>query len=209
MNQIKFNLDDLLKQEIPQVFKNKNAAYNFNLKNNDTEEKNLEGIQNQKKLIKQYLIDNNIPQQEKIEVHLAGETLLDRQLTSTLYLEGFYIEGYKIKYNYSKALCYFDFIPNYIHIGKRYISYNLNKIYMLLKDKFDIMPVYGDIVEYDYIKVKDNLGREYNKKILESKRTYKTLEYLEITKDKQLIDIDLSLIDEIENNIESFILKYV
>ena len=80
---------------------------------------------------------------------------------------------------------------------------------MLLKDKFDIMPVYGDIVEYDYIKVKDNLGREYNKKILESKRTYKTLEYLEITKDKQLIDIDLSLIDEIENNIESFILKYV
>lgn len=209
MNQIKFNLDDLLKQEIPQVFKNKNAAYNFNLKNNDTEEKNLEGIQNQKKLIKQYLIDNNIPQQEKIEVHLAGETLLGRQLTSTLYLEGFYIEGYKIKYNYSKALCYFDFIPNHMHIGKRYISYNLNKIYMLLKDKFDIMPVYGDIVEYDYIKVKDNLGREYNKKILESKRTYKALEYLEITKDKQLIDIDLSLIDEIENNIESFILKYV
>ena len=209
MNQIKFNLDDLLKQETPQVFKNKNAAYNFNLKNNDTEEKNLEGIQNQKKLIKQYLIDNNIPQQEKIEVHLAGETLLDRQLTSTLYLEGFYIEGYKIKYNYSKALCYFDFIPNHMHIGKRYISYNLNKIYMLLKDKFDIMPVYGDIVEYNYIKVKDNLGREYNKKILESKRTYKALEYLEITKDKQLIDIDLSLIDEIENNIESFILKYV
>ena len=209
MNQIKFNLDDLLKQEIPQVFKNKNAAYNFNLKNNDTEEKSLEGIQNQKKLIKQYLIDNNIPQQEKIDVHLAGETLLDRQLTSTLYLEGFYIEGYKIKYNYSKALCYFDFIPNHMHIGKRYISYNLNKIYMLLKDKFDIMPVYGDIVEYDYIKVKDNLGREYNKKILESKRTYKALEYLEITKDKQLIDIDLSLIDEIENNIESFILKYV
>ena len=209
MNQIKFNLDDLLKQEIPQVFKNKNAAYNFNLKNNDTEEKSLEGIQNQKKLIKQYLIDNNIPQQEKIEVHLAGETLLGRQLTSTLYLEGFYIEGYKIKYNYSEALCYFDFIPNHMHIGKRYISYNLNKIYMLLKDKFDIMPVYGDIVEYDYIKVKDNLGREYNKKILESKRTYKALEYLEITKDKQLIDIDLSLIDEIENNIESFILKYV
>lgn len=209
MNQIKFNLDDLLKQEIPQVFKNKNAAYNFNLKNNDTEEKNLEGIQNQKKLIKQYLIDNNIPQQEKIEVHLAGETLLGRQLTSTLYLEGFYIEGYKIKYNYSEALCYFDFMPNYMHIGKRYISYNLNKIYMLLKDKFDIMPVYGNIVEYDYIKVKDNLGREYNKKILESKRTYKALEYLEITKDKQLIDIDLSLIDEIENNIESFILKYV
>ena len=209
MNQIKFNLDDLLKQEIPQVFKNKNAAYNFNLKNNDTEEKSLEGIQNQKKLIKQYLFDNNIPQQEKIDVHLAGETLLGRQLTSTLYLEGFYIEGYKIKYNYSKALCYFDFIPNHMHIGKRYISYNLNKIYMLLKDKFDIMPVYGDIVEYDYIKVKDNLGREYNKKILESKRTYKALEYLEITKDKQLIDIDLSLIDEIENNIESFILKYV
>ena len=64
---------------------------------------------------------------------------------------------------------------------------------VILKDKFDIMPVYGDIVEYDYIKVRDNLGREYNKKILESKRIYKALEYLEITKDKQLIDIDLSL----------------
>ena len=79
--------------------------------------------------------------------------------------------------------------------------------YLLLKDKFDIVPRYTTIIEYDYIKTKDNLGRDVLKKLYETERQYNVIQYLEITKFKSNINVNLEIIDDIKNNIEEFILE--
>ena len=60
MEQMSFNLNELLKREVKQILEG-GEPYIYNLIDNDCIEKNAEGIQKQKKLIEEYLIDNKIP----------------------------------------------------------------------------------------------------------------------------------------------------
>ena len=206
MEQIKFNLEELFKNEIKPMFLG-SKPYKYNLINEDVEEKNLEGIQSQKKLIKEYLISNNIPQQTKDRVHLIGDTLLGRKIFNTLYYEGFYIEGYKIKYNHSNVYCCYKWESDF-NISNKYISAKLKDIYLLLKDKFDIIPSFKTITSYDYKYTTNDKGQKYLKKVESSKYIYNALDYLEISKNKSVINTNIDIIDNLENNIEDFILEY-
>lgn len=206
MEQVKFDLEELLRHEIKPIFRG-SKPYKYNLINDDTEEKNIEGIQVQKKLIKEYLVNNGIPKKEEKRVHLVGDTLLGRKIFNTLHYEGFYIEGYKIKYNFSKVYCCYKWKDDY-YIGNKYISSKLKDIYLLLKDKFDIVPKFTTITSYEYEWTTDEKGRRFKRKIESSKYIYNIIEYLEISKSKSPININIDIIDNIENNIEEFIKEF-
>lgn len=166
-----------------------NIVKEYHLIQNKTEEINKDGIQTQKKNIIKFLKEDcNIPQSKNIDIFLK-----DNNATDNLCIEGFYIEGYKIKFNCSSILCNYEYELPY-HIKNKYTSSKLIDIYNLLKDKFDVVPVIATIID------STNATRISPFKFKEDECTrYQCIKYLEINKD----DINMNEVIETMENINN------
>ena len=101
--------------------------------------------------------------------------------------EGYKIEGKRIIYNYERKML-FSNIP--YHLGNIIRNNAYLKLYNLLKDKYDVSLVVSRITDATNAKVKNSF------KIIYSKCTfYYSIDYIEITKDKNYENIDKIKLD--------------
>lgn len=176
-------------------------VYTEKLQFENVAEVNILGINQQKREIKKYLLDNGISESFEERVLLRKDPY-----RNTLHHEGFYIEGYKIKYRPDKVFCYFGYEGLNYHTENKYISSKLKEIYLLLRDKFDVVPSIARITD------STNAPRNKEKPFkfdLKDCVFYNCIEYLEITKEKTTIDSTLELIDGVENRIKDYVVEYV
>ena len=168
-----------------------NAVHKENIVVDNIEEINTDGIQQQKRDISKFLVENNIPKSYTRQVHMKNDYIYgNKKMYNTFYYDGFYIEGYKIKYTHDNIYCYWEYRLDDTACTK-YITAKLKELYMLLKDKFDVVPVVT------------HMGN-----LIDKNKGYNKISYLEITKNKELLNKELELVNELENKLTDYICEF-